>query len=60
MSDRLRTTPDAPWRQPGIGMTSTFKCMGCHQPRHAIGSRGAGVFKRCAQCLEKREAKRAA
>ena len=29
MSDRIKTTPDVPWREPGVGLYVTFGCMGC-------------------------------
>lgn len=51
MSDRIRTTPDVRWRFSGVGITPTFRCMGCNLSRSGIGSKGSGVFKRCAACL---------
>lgn len=58
MSDRIRTTPDVRWRFSGVGSTPTFLCLGCNVSRLGAGSKGSGVFKRCAVCLTaKNEAK---
>ena len=51
MSDRIRTAPDRPWRYSGVGLYPTFLCMGCNTSRSGTGSKGAGIFKRCAPCL---------
>jgi hypothetical protein len=58
MSDRIRTTPDVRWRFSGVGITPTFRCLGCDTSRLSTGSKGSGIFKRCASCLAaKAEAK---
>lgn len=58
MSDRIRTAPDVRWRFSGVGITPTFRCLGCHTSRLGTGSKGSGIFKRCAACLAaKAEAK---
>ena len=57
MTDRIRTAPDVPFRQVGIGYNPTWLCMGCGKPSPATGSRGKGVFRRCAVCLAAKEAK---
>ncbi len=51
-TDKLR--PEAP------GMQIRFACMGCGQRRNPAGSRGQGVRRRCAQCLEQAQARKAA
>lgn len=44
-------------RNPGGGGThATWLCMGCNTSRLNLGSRGAGVRRRCAHCVAKREA----
>lgn len=58
MSDRIRTTPDVRWGFSGVGATPTFLCLGCNKSRLGGGSKGSGIFKRCASCLAaKAEAK---
>ena len=51
MSDRIRTAPDTPWQPAGVGMASTFMCLGCGGRRMVLGSKGAGVRRRCAHCV---------
>jgi len=48
-------TADVTARQPapGAGLMISFKCFGCGRDRGTLGSRGAGVWKRCATCVEK-------
>lgn len=36
----------------GPGIASRWLCMGCHLLKNTLGSRGAGVRKRCAACVE--------
>ena len=38
-------------RQMGAGVPAKWRCMGCDQVRGMTGSRGAGLRKRCAQCV---------
>lgn len=45
---------DVRWREAGVGLYSAFRCMGCDKPRPALGARGTGVHRRCAQCLQAR------
>lgn len=54
MSDRIRTAPDVPFRQVGIGLRPLWRCMGCDQNRPSEGSRGLGVKRRCAVCVAKK------
>ena len=43
---------DTPWRSPGIGMSHGWRCMGCNVSRGStLGSRGAGINKRCKACV---------
>lgn len=37
MSDRIRTTPDAPFRPVGMGMVSNFMCDACAKPKAVLG-----------------------
>ena len=49
---------DAPWKPRGLGVPSTWVCMGCNKHRGStLGARGVGVRRRCAQCVAKKEAK---
>ena len=36
----------------GVGAVTTWRCLGCGIGRSLLGSRGAGIRKRCAVCLE--------
>lgn len=36
----------------GPGLATTWLCMGCKLPKRTSGSRGKGLAKRCAQCVE--------
>lgn len=47
---------DVPFGPAGTGALMTWRCMGCHTPRSALGSKGAGIFKRCASCVARRVA----
>ena len=43
---------DVPWRPAGIGQAMTWRCIGCVISRGTtLGSKGAGVRKRCATCV---------
>lgn len=55
-SDDSRRGADVPYRPAGPGMLPTWHCLGCNQKRVVLGSRGVGVRKRCAVCVQKREA----
>ena len=51
---------DAPWKPRGLGLPTTWRCMGCQQIRSSqAGSKGKGVFQRCAQCVAARAEKQA-
>lgn len=53
-SDETRRQPDRWYRLPATGLPVTWYCMGCHQTRQPLGSRGVGVRKRCAACCVER------
>lgn len=54
MSNDDRNTPrDVPFRPAGAGLSPTWLCMGCGKRREGLGARGAGVRRRCAQCVAK-------
>lgn len=57
MSDRIRTAPDTRFTHAGIGMSTSWLCLGCKQPRPQLGSKGRGIHKRCGVC-EARKAER--
>ena len=51
---------DAPWKPRGLGHGVTWRCMGCNQHRYStLGSKGAGLRKRCSSCVAAAEAKKA-
>lgn len=51
---------DAPWKPRGLGQGVTWRCFGCDQHRYStLGSKGAGVRKRCSRCVAEAEAKKA-
>jgi hypothetical protein len=51
---------DAPWKPRGLVQGVTWRCMGCGQHRYStLGSKGAGVMKRCSTCVAAAEAKKA-
>lgn len=55
MTDRIRTAKDVPFRPAGIGLVSSWSCMGCNQRRNTtMGARGVGIRRRCAECVRKR------
>ena len=59
-SDNARNTHnDVRYRAVGMGMSITWQCFGCGQQRVTLGSRGAGVHKRCAVCVAARDARKA-
>lgn len=41
----------------GAGLSTAWRCFGCHTDRSQLGSKGQGVFKRCASCVAKMGAK---
>ena len=56
-SDDITRTSVAAVRNTGIGHYSRWHCMGCHVWRDSmIGSKGAGLRKRCAVCVRAKEA----
>lgn len=54
------TTADVRWRAVGVGLDIQWSCFGCNQKRPNLGSKGAGVFKRCGVCLAAKAEKRTA
>ena len=44
----------------GPGIYPQFNCFGCSKLRVTTGSKGVGIFKRCASCVAAAAAKRAA
>ena len=51
---------DAPWKPRGLGQGVTWRCLGCNQHRYStLGSKGAGVRKRCAVCVAAKQARAA-
>ena len=49
---------DAPWKPRGLGHPMTWRCGGCGQSRGTtLGSKGAGVKKRCSACVAAAQAK---
>ena len=51
---------DVRFRAVGVGLDIRWNCFGCGQMRPTLGSKGAGVHKRCASCVVARDARRAA
>lgn len=47
---------DVRFRPAGVGLHPSWLCLGCGQRRSATGSKGVGIFKRCAHCVAKRSA----
>lgn len=60
MDDRLKSTPDVRWRNPGPGMHITFKCAACSKVRSCFGrklQRVQGLRQYvCSTCYEKASA----
>lgn len=52
--DKARHSADVSYRPVGMGMAITWQCFGCNQPRNPLGSKGAGVHKRCGVCVAAR------
>lgn len=50
-NDRDRT---ANVKHGGTGIPARWRCLHCGQVRSMTGSRGAGIRKRCAQCVAAR------
>lgn len=51
MSDNARNKlSDVRFAPVGMGMMIRWHCFGCGQSRPTLGSKGAGIFKRCVQC----------
>lgn len=51
---------DVRFRAVGVGLDIRWNCFGCGQMRPTLGSKGAGVHKRCAVCLVARAERRKA
>lgn len=53
MSDRIRSTPDVPWKPRGVGHALTFRCDKCGQSHGTDGRKKVrGLFWWCKQCVE--------
>jgi hypothetical protein len=51
MSDNARNKlSDVRFAPVGMGMMIRWHCFGCGQSRATLGSKGAGIHKRCVQC----------
>lgn len=50
-NDQTCSSQDVGFRQGGTGSLITWRCFGCNKPRTTLGSKGAGVHKRCAACV---------
>ena len=60
-SDDSMRTGTAPRPFAGVGHFSRWNCMGCGQWRgSSLGSQGAGIRRRCAECVRTKDAQRAA
>ena len=53
--DKSRHGSDVSYRPVGMGMAIIWRCFGCNQSRQTLGSNGAGVHKRCKQCVAARD-----
>lgn len=52
MIDSNSKRTDTAWRSPGIGLGMGWRCWGCNVSRGStLGSKGAGVKKRCSFCV---------
>lgn len=58
-SDVHNTPADRPNKVAGPGMSLRMRCLGCDQSRSTEGSKGRGILRRCAECVRKREQRRA-
>ena len=54
-NDKSRSSADVVFRPVGMGMAIIWRCFGCSQSRQTLGSKGAGVHKRCKQCVAARD-----
>ena len=52
--------PDVRFRDVGIGLDIRWRCFGCNKTRPTLGSKGAGVFKRCVECVAAKAVRKAA
>lgn len=60
-SDTARNTHnDVRFAPVGMGMLIRWHCFGCGQSRATLGSKGAGVHKRCALCVAARAERKSA
>lgn len=48
---------DVRFRAVGVGLDIRWLCFGCNKQRSALGSKGAGVRKRCSACVVARATK---
>ena len=59
-SDNHNAPSDVAFKPAGIGSAHRWRCMGCNVSRSTTaGSKGAGVKKRCAQCVAAKQARAA-
>lgn len=49
---------DVRFRAVGVGLDIRWRCFGCSQVRPTLGSKGAGVHKRCSVCIAARDERR--
>ena len=50
---------DVRFRAVGVGLDIRWNCFGCGQMRPTLGSKGAGVHKRCGVCVAARDGRKA-
>ena len=58
-SHGFSSTKDVTYRAVGMGMMIRWHCFGCGQSRPTLGSKGAGIHKRCVQCQAAKAARKA-
>lgn len=54
------TTTDVRFVAVGVGLDIRWQCFGCGQKRPTLGSKGAGVFRRCGVCVVARDERKGA
>ena len=60
-SDNTRNSHnDVRFAPVGMGMSISWQCFGCSKPRATLGSKGAGVHKRCSSCVSAKAERRKA
>lgn len=53
------TLQDVRFRAVGVGLEIRWPCMGCGKKRAWLGSKGAGIRKRCGVCVAARVTQKA-